>query len=221
LPARKRKVIIVYIPKKKRTTYHHGDLRNALIRAALEGIAEAGGPEGFNLRDAARRAGVSPAAPYRHFADREELLGAVAGHVMEQLGAAMDAAIAGAAGRDPLEVFRATGIAYVTFAVTHPAHFRVMNMPSVLAKMPPETHAKVEEAYAATRASLSAAQAAGVVSDLPLDDILLAAHCVVHGLAHRILDGLDPALSSLSADAAAALAVRLTEVLGIGLVPRR
>jgi AcrR family transcriptional regulator len=218
LPVRKKKVIIVYIPR-RRTTYHHGDLRNALVTAALQAIAEEGA-EGFTLRDAARRAGVSPAAPYRHFADRDALLGAVAAEVMERLGAAMDAAVAQAGTTDPLEIFRATGVAYVRFAVEHPAHFRIMNMPTVLARTPPETHAAVEDWGRQMIDQLAAAQRAAMITDAPLADVLLAANCMVHGLAHRIVSGLDPELAALDADGAAALATRITYVLGVGLLPR-
>src|SRR5678815_5715575 len=91
--------------------YHHGNLRAALIKATLRAIAE-DGPEGFTLRDVARRAGVSPAAPYRHFRDKDELLAAVAGECAERLGAAVDAAVAQASA-DALDQFRHVGIAYV------------------------------------------------------------------------------------------------------------
>ncbi|HTJ42120.1 MAG TPA: helix-turn-helix domain-containing protein, partial [Kofleriaceae bacterium] len=120
---------------RKRTTYHHGDLRNALIAAALQLIAEKG-VEGFTLRDAAKKAGVSVAAPYRHFTDRDDLLAAVAADCMQRLGDAMDRALEAAGDVDPLSAFRATGIAYVRFAVEHPAHFRVMYLPQVMARMP-------------------------------------------------------------------------------------
>jgi AcrR family transcriptional regulator len=80
--------------------YHHGNLKEALIRAALELIA-AKGPSGFTFAEAARSAGVSPAAPYRHFRDRDELLANVARRGFEQCGAR-----GGSAERSPRRFYR-------------------------------------------------------------------------------------------------------------------
>src|SRR5579871_2133171 len=102
--------------------YHHGNLKQALLGAALELIAETG-PRGFTLREAARRAGVSHNAPYRHFRDRDELLAAVATEGFDRLTKAM----AGAARKvRPLDRLRRSGIAYVDFALRWPQHFAVM-----------------------------------------------------------------------------------------------
>jgi len=202
----------------KRKTYHHGDLRNALIAAALEALAEHG-VEGFTLRDVARRARVSSAAPYRHFSSRDELLAAVAADCAERLGAAMDEAARTAPPDDTVAVFRASGIAYVRFAVSHPAHFRVMNIPAVTAQMPAAVRGEVEAWMTTASAALARAQAAGAVSDQPVNLIMLAAHCLVHGLAHMIVDGHD-GFAALTPDQAAALAEEITGVLGVGLLPR-
>ena len=104
--------------------YHHGNLKEALIRAALELIAEKG-PAGFTFADAARWAGVSPAAPYRHFRDRDELLADVARRGFEQFAAALEAAWDG--GRpDPMTAFERLGKAYLAFARTEPAYYSAM-----------------------------------------------------------------------------------------------
>ncbi|SEI98188.1 transcriptional regulator, TetR family [Arthrobacter sp. yr096] len=107
--------------------YHHGDLRAALLAAAIEGL-EAGEP--FSLRAVARRAGVSPTAPYRHFADREALDSAVAIEGFRDLRVDLEAALAGstepAAPAAPEEVITALGVAYVAFALRRPAVFRLM-----------------------------------------------------------------------------------------------
>ena len=203
---------------KKRTTYHHGDLRNTLIRAALELIA-AHGVEGFTLRDCAKKAGVSVAAPYRHFEDRDDLLAAVAADCMQRLGDAMDRAVEAAGDVDPLSVFRATGIAYVRFAVEHPAHFRVMYLPQVMARMPADVGGAAAAWAEEMGAKLAAAQRDGIIADLPLDQIMLAASALTHGLAHMIIDDVD-GLGALGPDAAAKLAVDVTGVLGFGLLPR-
>ncbi|WP_033338828.1 TetR/AcrR family transcriptional regulator [Catenuloplanes japonicus] len=104
--------------------YHHGDLRAALIRASLELLAETG-PEGFSVAQAARRAGVSSAAPYRHFPDREHLLSAVATVAATELAAHIAAAV-DAAGDDPVDRFAAAGAAYVRHAVRTGAGFTVI-----------------------------------------------------------------------------------------------
>ena len=114
--------------------YHHGNLRPALIKAALKAIA-LDGPDRFTLRDVARRAGVSAPAVYRHFESKDALLAAVAADAAERIGTIMADAVANAPD-DPIERFRATGIAYVRFAVAHPEHFRALNLPSVRQQTP-------------------------------------------------------------------------------------
>jgi len=104
--------------------YHHGNLREALIRAALELIAQKG-PAGFTFADAARFAGVSPAAPYRHFRDRDELLMNVALRGFEQFEAALTRAWED--GRpDALTALGRLGKAYLDFARAQPAFYSAM-----------------------------------------------------------------------------------------------
>jgi AcrR family transcriptional regulator len=107
-----------------RRSYHHGDLREALIRAALELIAEKG-PAGFTFAEAARAAGVSSAAPYRHFRDRESLLADVARRGFERFAADLEQAWDD--GRpDPLTAFENVGKAYLAFARREPAYYSAM-----------------------------------------------------------------------------------------------
>jgi AcrR family transcriptional regulator len=105
-----------------KTTYHHGDLRAALLDAALE-VLEESGATALSLRAVARRAGVSPAAPYRHYADREALVSAVAAvgylDLTERLGAAHPAP-------STAEQLGDVAVAYVRFAIERPALFRIM-----------------------------------------------------------------------------------------------
>jgi AcrR family transcriptional regulator len=103
--------------------YHHGNLREALIAAARRLLAERG-PEGFTLVDAARAAGVSPAAPYRHFRDRDALLQAVALEGFRTFGARQAGALAGS--DDPIAAFRAMGLAYLAFAEEEPGAYAAM-----------------------------------------------------------------------------------------------
>lgn len=107
----------------QRAKYHHGDLKRALTDAALQLVQEKG-PKGFTLREVARRAGVSAAAPYRHFADKSQLLAAAATQGFVQLHEALDATVA--ANPDLSEQALAMGKAYVRWAVTHPDYYQVM-----------------------------------------------------------------------------------------------
>jgi AcrR family transcriptional regulator len=106
-----------------RTTYHHGDLRAALIRAATEIISEVG-IANFSIAAAARRTGVSPGAPYRHFPDREALLAAVAVEASEQLAARYRAALA--TSDDPASQLVAITAAHVQYADEFRAGFDVI-----------------------------------------------------------------------------------------------
>src|SRR5215467_11101070 len=104
--------------------YHHGNLKEALMRAALDLIAEKG-PSGFTFAEAARSAGVSPAAPYRHFRDRDELLANVALRGFDQFEAALTRAWD--KGRpDPFTAFERLGKAYLAFARAEPASYSAM-----------------------------------------------------------------------------------------------
>ncbi|WP_067245106.1 TetR/AcrR family transcriptional regulator [Microbacterium resistens] len=105
-------------------TYHHGDLRTALLTAAVESLEEG---ERFSLRAVARRAGVSPAAPYRHFADREALESAIAVDGFQTLRRDLETALGTLPGTStPAQVMTAMALAYVGFALRHPAVFRLM-----------------------------------------------------------------------------------------------
>jgi AcrR family transcriptional regulator len=104
--------------------YHHGNLKEALQRAALELIAEKG-PFGFTFADAARWAGVSPAAPYRHYSDREELMADVAKRGFEEFEQALSKAW-DEGEKDPVRSFEKLGRAYLDFARKHPAYYSAM-----------------------------------------------------------------------------------------------
>jgi len=106
--------------------YHHGDLRRALIEAALR-LAEEGGAEQVSVREAARRAGVSAGAPFRHFETRDALMTAVAEEAQRRFRAEIDAALAEAPAGDSLRRFRAFGLAYLRWAMRNPAHFEIIS----------------------------------------------------------------------------------------------
>ncbi|SED22176.1 TetR/AcrR family transcriptional regulator [Streptomyces sp. TLI_105] len=154
-----------------RSAYHHGDLRQAVLTAALDVIA-AEGPGALSLRDLARRAGVSHAAPAHHFKDRTGLLTAIAAQGYGLLAEAL-------AGTPAL---RERGVRYVRFAVAHPAHFQVMFRPELLRADDPDLLAAKERASAELRAG---------VADLPdVPDARqagIAAWSLAHGFATLLL----------------------------------
>ncbi|MFJ9079176.1 TetR/AcrR family transcriptional regulator [Streptomyces sp. NPDC102278] len=115
-------------PPRGRTTYRHGNLRGALLDAALE-LAREGGPDAVSLREVTRRAGVSPNAAYRHFTHRGALVHAVSQAAMAHVARAMEAEFEAAppAGEPAARArarFRAVGTGYIRFAVTEPGWFR-------------------------------------------------------------------------------------------------
>jgi AcrR family transcriptional regulator len=139
--------------KRDRSTrgYHHGNLKEALLRAALELIAQRG-PAGFTFAEAARWAGVSPAAPYRHFRDRDELLASVALRGFEQFAAAL--ARAWDDGRpEPFKAFDRVGRAYLEFARTEPAFYSAMFEAGIALDTNPDLREAGERTFAVLRAA--------------------------------------------------------------------
>jgi AcrR family transcriptional regulator len=130
-------------------SYHHGNLKEALVRAALELIAKKG-PAGFTFAEAARAAGVSPAAPYRHFRDRDELLADVARRGFEQFEAALKRAWD--EGRpDPVTAFERVGGAYLEFVRDQPAYYSAMFESGVSPDIDPALRAAGDRAFAVLR----------------------------------------------------------------------
>lgn len=165
------------------TRYHHGNLPRTLIDAAVEAI-EDGGVSSLRLRDLARRAGVSHAAPAHHFGDRAGLLAAVATEGFVRFGDALEEAAA-----PPGSTLLDLGVAYVRFAVDNPGYFQAM----FRGELPDEGHPQLAAARARTWGIL--ADAAAAVSDrLGLDPLATAtaAWAAAHGLAVLATDGALP-----------------------------
>ncbi len=137
-----------------RRGYHHGNLRETLIKAALDLIGEKG-PGGFTFADAARWAGVSPAAPYRHFRDRDALMADVARQGFERFEAFLKTAWN--EGRpDPFTAFNNLGKAYLAFARTEPAYFAAMFEAGVPLDTNPELRQAGDRAFAILRTASEA-----------------------------------------------------------------
>ncbi len=131
--------------------YHHGNLKEALVQAALDLIAQKG-PAGFTFAEAARSAGVSPAAPYRHFRDRDDLLASIAQRGFEQFEAALSAAWDD--GRpDTQAAFERLGRAYLTFARNDPASYSAMFESGLPIERFPALSLASERAFAVIRAA--------------------------------------------------------------------
>jgi AcrR family transcriptional regulator len=131
--------------------YHHGNLKEALVRAALELIAEKG-PAGFTFADAARWAGVSPAAPYRHFRDRDALIADVARRGFDEFAAAL--AKAWDDGRpDLLSAFDRLGKTYLDFARREPAYYSAMFEAGVPLDTDPQLRDASDRAFAVLQAA--------------------------------------------------------------------
>lgn len=171
----------------ERRGYHHGDLQRVLLAAAVEAIEEAG-PAALSLRELARRAGVSHAAPQHHFGDKAGLLTAVAREGFELLAEAL-----AHPGDDLLEV----GVAYVRFAVEHRAHFQVMFSPALYHADDPQLVAARDRAGAVLYAGLRGLPSPP--ADTPYAAV--AAWSIVHGFATLWLGGVLP--PGLGDDAAA------------------
>ncbi|CPR02705.1 TetR family transcriptional regulator [Mycobacterium bohemicum DSM 44277] len=171
---------------KRRDSYHHGDLKRALTRAALSLVAEKG-PRGFTLTEAARRAGVSAAAPYRHFADKAELLAAVAEQGFRDLHT--DLAAAAARESDPRRRVIELGRSYVRWAVTHPDHYQVMFGGESLKAEHPSLAAVAERAFGDLLGAITACQEAGIIGGSDALAIAGPLWSLVHGAASLAIGG--------------------------------
>jgi AcrR family transcriptional regulator len=172
-----------------RKPYHHGSLRSALIEASIA-LAREGGPDRVILREAARAAGVSHSAAYRHFADREALLAEVASFARNELAAQMRRRVNRA--KDPRRRLRAVGTAYIDFALAEPGLFRTAftSHPATSTGREDGSHtAAIADPFDVLGQVLDEAQAAGLLDPERRPGAEIAAWSAVHGLAGLLLDG--------------------------------
>jgi AcrR family transcriptional regulator len=177
--------------------YHHGDLPAQLVKVVSD-LIEMHGPEGFSVAEAARRAGVSSAAPYKHFKDRPELLRAVVSEAMDRLRASMESA----AREHPvgsLESIAAIGKAYVDFAREGPGVFRLVFSLTEGHENAPELKAKGQACFAVVLRAT--AERLGLAVDNP--EVQFSAYTLwtaVHGHSFLIIDRKTDVLSSMIDD---------------------
>ena len=193
--------------------YHHGSLREALLDRALQ-IVDSAGAHAVNMRALARELGVSSAAPFRHFADKQVLLDAVAEKAADELESAVELATTDS--NDALTQFRAMSVAYVRFAAEHPALFDLIHTtPSasgrILGGVDDERRMKLI-------ALIYEGQNAGLIPEADPELIALSSEALTYGLARMIADR-HPRVRSLSSEDARKLALAATQLLqtGIGL----
>jgi AcrR family transcriptional regulator len=170
-----------------RRTYHHGDLRQALIDAAVELLHEKGA-EALTLRAVARGAGVSQTAPYRHFTDRGALVGRVAEQAFARMGAAIERTVQhGQSGLPALQ----RGLAeYVRFAHEHPAEYRVMFGAELAGRDDmPELEAAALRVFGLLRDGIARLQQGGLIGEGDPTLMAITAWATLHGLVMLSLDG--------------------------------
>jgi AcrR family transcriptional regulator len=175
------------MPKRpaRKTGYHHGDLRNALLQAGTRLLRHAG-LDALSLRRVAKEAKVSPAAPYRHFPDKHALLAAISEHGFRTLHARLEAARAASPGD-----LDASGQAYLAFALAEPETYRLMFTQNVLcAGEPPESLQEAgRQAFESLVATIAEGQASGRIAARDGAQLALGAWALVHGVAMLIIDG--------------------------------
>ncbi len=173
--------------KKPPRHYHHGDLRSALVETSAA-IVDRQGSEALTLREVARQLGVSHAAPSHHFADKTALLGAVAAMGFEALAASLERAIE-RAGDDPLERLKASGVAYVRFALDYPERFRLMFGPELVSAKLEDLACRSTNAFEILVRSVTDALAARTTpSPERVRLATVSAWSLVHGLATLSID---------------------------------
>ena len=174
--------------------YHHGNLRATLLETAQILVGEVGA-DGFSLRELARRANVSPAAPYHHFKDKAALIRALAKESQERLGLASQAALEGIT--HPVMRLSALGVAYVLYAFEHPSEFRLMFRHELHSPLGATNQEQLEmnkpdPAFVLLKQTLIECRNAGcipITSEKALELATISTWSLVHGLATLIVDG--------------------------------
>lgn len=198
--------------------YHHGNLRQALIDAARELAAEVG-VDAFTLREVARRAGVSHAAPYHHFPDKAGLVRALAIEAFDALTREM--LEAANTKPEPFERFQMMGVAYVRFAFSHASEFKFMFRKDLCLTddtQPDELETVSKTSYQVLVDGIEACQKAGQMPPTDTQLLALTAWSTVHGLASLLLDA--PTNLADTPEQAEGVAREVTRVLSLGLMTR-
>src|SRR4051794_19561362 len=171
------------------TNYHHGNLREALIDAAIQ-LVEEGGLEKVSVREVAKRAGVSPGAPFRHFSSKTALMTAVAEQAMSRFRLEITKAVDDVATDDPIERFAAVGVAYLRWAIRNPTHFQIISTRSLIDWDSSESLRRDNEAVRVlVEGSMVEAQRRNMLRSNDISETQIAARALVYGLARMCIDG--------------------------------
>lgn len=185
------------IPRKKKAKsskpYHHGNLVETLVAVTVE-IIEERGVEHVSVREAAKRAGVSPGAPFQHFRSKTALLTAVAEQAMGRLTQAVAAAQSKVDADNPIAVLEAIGRSYLQWALTNPTHFEIINSRTLIDF---EASDSLRTQNAAIRQRMielltRARERGQLFKGLDIDHAVLTARALVYGLARMAIDGHFP-----------------------------
>jgi AcrR family transcriptional regulator len=210
----------IRVAKKPADSYQHGDLREALVDAGLRLLTE-GGVENLSLRAAAQLAGVSHAAPYRHYRDKDALVAAVAERGFQLLNESMRTELARRPARTANERLTALGLGYIGFATRYPAYLQLI-FGGVLTKAkspPPSLQVAGEAAYLTLRDVVAAGIAQGELRAADPDEMALACWSIVHGFSMLTITGAVQRAENEQAEQA--LASRLLDLLAHGTAPTR
>jgi AcrR family transcriptional regulator len=171
-------------------SYHHGNLRQALLEAALD-LAQRHGPERVSVREAARLVGVSPGAPFRHFPNRRALMTALAEEAGERLRIEVRKSMGGARRSSPLQRLRDLGRGYVQWAMRHPSHFRILSARDQIdLDGSPALRTSIGEVRGLTEQTLDEAQRQGEVDPAhAVAALALLSRATAYGLARMQQDG--------------------------------
>ena len=175
-----------------RSRYHHGALREALLRS-VERIIKKRGVAFVSLREVARDARVSHSAPAHHFGNKAGLLTAFAASGFEKMAGVVEAEVAASGAKTGPDVLEAMGRAYVRFAIEHPEHFGVMFRSEILDVASPDYAASAAKAWTMLAATVRRCATEGYIRAAEVDTITAAAWSVAHGLAALWIGGRLPA----------------------------
>jgi AcrR family transcriptional regulator len=190
----------IRVPRKPSNAYQHGNLRHALVQAGLRLLAE-GGMQNLSLRAAAQLAGVSHAAPYRHFADKDALVAAIAEEGFGLLKAHLREGVANSRSESFPERLREMAVGYVMFALQHPAYLRVIFGGVIKKESAPDSlRVAGEAAYGVLRDLVAQGVAAGAFRSGDPDEMALSCWTMTHGFGMLLTDkALPPHLSETMA----------------------
>lgn len=174
-----------------RSSYHHGNLRRVLIDSAIQ-LIEIKGIHSVSVREVAKIAKVSPAAPFRHFATRTALLTAIAEEAMDMLVAAINSSLELVADKDPLAQFHSIGVGFLRWAFTNPIHFQVISTRALIDYEGSSLRKSNDTIRIKMNKLMSDAQRLGLLRQGDSERHLIAARALVYGLGRMYLDGQFP-----------------------------